>query len=125
MLCVNTPVVERFDPLLSFASAEASRVVELEEGRGKFHQPFWVDGCGLAHVLLGSEHQLVVDHPGGRRRGRGEEVGGAIEPHPPVRLPVEQSTGGVDEDGLVVNDCLVAFLGVLYRRSEMRHMRVT
>ncbi len=63
---LHAPVVERFDSFLSLPLAQSGGVGESEESRCKFDQPFWVDRSSLSHVLLGSEHQFMVDDPEGR-----------------------------------------------------------
>ena len=56
-------VVQRLQALLLLLLAEACGVRHLEEGGGELHQPARVDGGHLPHVLLGSQHQLMVHHP--------------------------------------------------------------
>jgi len=50
------PVVEWLDPFLSLSPTEFCWVRELEESRGKLHQPPGVNGSRLSHVFLCSEH---------------------------------------------------------------------
>lgn len=59
-------VVERLQFLLPLLVAEARRVADSVEGRSQLHQPAGVDGGHLPHVLLGGQHQLVIDEPGGK-----------------------------------------------------------
>lgn len=54
----------------------------------------------LTHVLLCGEHQLVVDDP--------------------VRLPLEEGGGGVDEHGLLLHQRLVPLLWAAARRESER-----
>ena len=56
-------IVQRFNLLRFLGFAEPRRVVELEELGSELDQPLGIDSGHLAHVLLGGEHQLVVDYP--------------------------------------------------------------
>jgi len=54
-----------------------ARVAELEKARSELDEPFGVDGADFTHVLLGREHELVVDDPVGltlEERARGVNV---------------------------------------------------
>lgn len=56
-------VVEWLKALLLLLLAKACGVGHFEEGGCKLYEPARVDGSHLPHVLLGSQHQLVIDHP--------------------------------------------------------------
>lgn len=56
-------VVEGLKALLLLLFAEACGVGDFEEGRRELYQPAWVNGGHLPHVLLSSQHQLMVHHP--------------------------------------------------------------
>ena len=58
-------VVERFQLLQPLLAAETRRVAHSVERRSKLHQPAGVDDGHLPHVLLGGQHQLVVNKPAG------------------------------------------------------------
>lgn len=60
-------VVERFKFLLPLLPAEACGVANSEESRCELHQPARVDGGHLPHVLLGCQHQLMVNKPEEKR----------------------------------------------------------
>lgn len=56
-------VVQGLEALLFLLLAEAGGVGHFKEGRCELHQPARVDGGHLTHVLLCSQHQLVVHNP--------------------------------------------------------------
>mmetsp|Transcript_27535 Transcript_27535/g.59266 ORF Transcript_27535/g.59266 Transcript_27535/m.59266 type:complete len:276 (+) Transcript_27535:374-1201(+) len=86
-------------------------VGRLEEAGRKLDEPLGIDGHHLTHVLLGGEHELVVEDPLG--------------------VAVEDGGGGVDVDDLALVHCLVALLRILLRRVHevargdgLAHLRV-
>lgn len=48
--------------LLPLTLAHLGGVGQLEELRCQLRQPLGFDGCHFSHVLLGRQHQLMVDH---------------------------------------------------------------
>ena len=88
----TSPVIQRFKALLPLALAQLGGVRDPEERGREFGEPLGVDSGHLAHVLLGGEHELVVDDP--------------------LRLPVEERARRMDVHHLPVHHRLVAFLRV-------------
>ena len=111
-----SPIVQRLNSLLSLSLAQFSWVRKFEESRSKLHQPLWINSRCLSHVLLGCQYQLMIDHPVnevGTRSSISPAVSDHLVTNLPVRLPVEKCTGRMYVHSLVVNNCLVAFLGIL------------
>lgn len=57
-------VVEGLKALHLLLFAEACGIGHFEKGRRELYQPAWVNGGHLPHVLLSSQHQLMVHQPG-------------------------------------------------------------
>ena len=91
-------IVEGLNLFALFAFAHVTGIAHLEETRGELDEPFWVDGAHLSHVLLGGEHELVVDDP--------------------VWLTLEEGGRRVDVRRGLLDDGFVSFLWVFFRAVE-------
>lgn len=122
-------VVQGLEALLFLLLAEAGGVGHFKEGRCELHQPARVDGGHLTHVLLCSQHQLVVHNPVDKEFEKSDSAQlarkiyflfrcGTVNWNAdiPLRLPVEQSTGGVDVNNLLVYQGSVALLRIFFGR---------
>lgn len=131
-------IVQRLEALLFLLLAEACGVRHFEEGRWKLHQPARIDGCHLPHVLLGSQHQLVVHNPADKKgrmlqdyltvgnrqclyiykkkKGQSLWLLKVLKwvSIVPLRLAVKQSAGRMDVNHLLVYEGSVAFLRILF-----------
>ena len=76
-------VEERLDLLLLLVLGEFCRISELEKRGRKLDKPLGVNGAHLTHILLGGEHELVIDKP--------------------LRLSLVYGTGGVNINDLTVD----------------------
>mmetsp|Transcript_11027 Transcript_11027/g.20025 ORF Transcript_11027/g.20025 Transcript_11027/m.20025 type:complete len:259 (-) Transcript_11027:1782-2558(-) len=92
------PIVEWFDAFVFLPPRQFIRIRRLEEPRRQLHQPLGIDHQHLTHVLLGSQHQFVVQHP--------------------IGLLLVARTAGVDEDGLLLHHRFVSLLRILPGRVE-------
>ena len=66
----NPPVIQWLNPLHALAPAQPVCVCGLEETRRQLHQPLGIDSHDLPHVLLGGQHQLMVDDLQGGSKDR-------------------------------------------------------
>ena len=89
---VIVSIIQRLQTLCSLPTRQFVRICCLEEPGRQLHKPFGIYGAHLPHVLLAGQHQLKVDHP--------------------IRLTLKQRRGRVNENRVLLHNCLVAFLWV-------------